>query len=201
MAKLPAVFNASKHDGRMGFNVIPAGRYKMRIVKSEMKKTKDGKGQYANLTAKVVDGQHKGSVIFIRLNLVNQNDEAVRIAQNELATLCDACKKGAIKDTEELHGVDFYADVAVKAADSNYPESNVIKNYYTLEKGKAGAPKTKVAQQDESDESEEAEADEAEEDSTDEKDDSDGEKDEEEEQEEAPRQAAGPKRRIFGNKK
>ena len=128
MAKLPSVFNASKHDGRMGFNTIPAGRYKMRIVKSEMKKTKDGNGQYANLTAKVVDGQHKGSVIFIRLNLVNQNDEAVRIAQNELATLCEACKKSTIKDTEELHGIDFYADVGIKPADSNYPESNVIKN-------------------------------------------------------------------------
>lgn len=132
MAQLPAVFNAESHKGRMGFNVIPAGTYKSKIVKSESKKTKAGDGTIYTLHEKITEGEFKGNVIFARLNLVNKNDQAVQIAQNELGTICDACGKKQVKETEELHGIEHYIDVGIKPADDNYPEGNVIKGYRSL---------------------------------------------------------------------
>ena len=132
MAQLPSVFNANDHKGRMGFNVIPAGKYRAKLVKSEAKKTKDGQGQYWNLSFKITEGERKGSVIFTKLNLINKSDQAVQIAQNELGSICDACGKGSVRDTEELHGIEIEIDVAIKAADENYPESNTIKGYHKI---------------------------------------------------------------------
>ena len=191
MAKLPSVFNAEKHSGRMGFNVIPAGKYKSRIVKSEMKKTKDGTGTILVMQEKVVEGQHKGSILFIRLNLVNKNDQAVQIAQNELATICDACKKPAVKDSEELHGIDHYIEVGIKPADDNYPESNVIKNYLPLSKGKPTLSKS----DDEENEEENEEVEESEEN------DESSEENEEEEQQEEPEPTPARRKPIFGGRK
>lgn len=156
MSQLPSVFNAEKHSGRMGFNTIPKGKYKAQIVKSEMKKTREGNGQMLVLMFKVSDGQHKGAVIFRRLNLVNQNDMAVTIAQNELATICDAIGKKAVKDSEELHAKEMWIDVVVKDADGDYPASNDITNYTSLSKGGTSTAAAKSDDEDADDAEEEA---------------------------------------------
>jgi len=192
MAKLPSVFNAEKHSGRMGFNTIPAGRYKSRIVKSEMKKTKDGNGTMLVMHEKVVEGQHKGSIIFIRLNLVNKNDQAVKIAQDELATICEACKKPVVKDSEELHGIDHYIEVGIKPGDANYPESNVIKNYIAIGKGGPTKP-PKSSDEENEEENEETEESEENNDSS--------EENEEEEQQEEPEPAPARRKPVFGGRK
>ena len=145
MSMLPSVFNAESHKGRMGFNTIPKGRYKAIITKSEMKKTKDHsetKGQYLSLMVKVVEGDHKGAIVFRNLNLVNKNDMAVQIAQNELATICAAVGKASVKDSEELHGKEMWIDVGVEEANGDNPERNTIVNYEALSAGAgAGAAK------------------------------------------------------------
>ena len=156
-----------------------------------MKKTKDGTGTILVMQEKVVEGQHKGSILFIRLNLVNKNDQAVQIAQNELATICDACKKPAVKDSEELHGIDHYIEVGIKPADDNYPESNVIKNYLPLSKGKPTLSKS----DDEENEEENEEVEESEEN------DESSEENEEEEQQEEPEPTPARRKPIFGGRK
>lgn len=129
MSKLPSVFNAKDHSGRMGFQTIPEGSYKMKFISSEMKKNKSTDGSHLSMMAKIVEGQHKGSVIFVRLNLVNQNEQAVQIAQNELGTICDACGKGKVSDSEELHGIEFWAKVKVEKGSGDNPDQNKITMY------------------------------------------------------------------------
>lgn len=181
MAKLPSVFNAEKHAGRMGFNVIPKARYKARIIKSEMKKNKNTEGSQCVLQFKIVDGQHKGSIIFTRLNLINANEQAVQIANNELGTICDACKKPVVRDSEELHGIDMWIDVDIKPADANYPEGNVIKNYVALGKAKPAIGKNEESEE-ETEENEEVE-------------------ESEEEEQEEPQSSTARRKPIFGGKK
>ena len=129
MSKLPSVFNAKDHGGRMGFQTIPPGWYKSQITKSEMKTTKNKEGKYLQIMEKVIEGQHKGSVIFTRLNLINKNDVAVSIAQNELGTICDACGKGKVEDSEELHGIPHWIEVVIEEGKDDNPDQNRIKMY------------------------------------------------------------------------
>lgn len=129
MSKLPSVFNSKDHGGRMGFSTIPAGWYKAQITKSELKPTKAKDGKYLQLMEKVIEGQHKGSVIFTRLNLINKSDIAVNIAQNELATICDACGKNKVEDSEELHGIAHWIQVIIEEGAGDMPDQNRIKMY------------------------------------------------------------------------
>lgn len=135
MAELPSVFNAEKHEGRMGFSTFPKGKYKMQFVKSELKANKNNKGKHVLLHAKVMEGEAKGRIVFVRLNLVNPNEIAVRIAQDELASICDACGKKAIKDSAELHEIPFWGHVDLVPETDSQPAQNVIKKYESLKAG------------------------------------------------------------------
>ena len=111
------------------FSAIPAGDYVSQIIKSEMKDTKDKKGQYLQLNHKILAGKFKGRLLFSRLNLVNKSAQAVEIANKELATICKAIGKVAIEDSQELHGIPMTLVVTIKPATANYPEGNNIVNY------------------------------------------------------------------------
>ena len=68
-------------------------------------------------------------MVFTNLNLVNPNQQAVEIAQRELASLCEACGLDEIEDSTELHGIPHYIKLAIKAADAQWPAKNIIKGY------------------------------------------------------------------------
>lgn len=128
-------FNAKEIDigedaGKDGFSVIPAGKYVATITDSELKSTRDGQGQYLQLTFQVADGQYARRLIWDRLNLVNRNQQAVDIAKKDLAKICRALKLDIIQDSEELHGKPIKIDVKVRPASGNYGESNEIGGYY-----------------------------------------------------------------------
>lgn len=82
---------------------IPAGDYKAVIVKSEMKPTKDGNGQYLQLGMVITEGPHRDTEFTERLNLVNANPKAVAIAYLALARIADAI--GIL----DLNGIDSSA--------------------------------------------------------------------------------------------
>ena len=86
------------------FDDLPAGDYQVIIVDSEMKDTKDFSGKYLQLTYDIMEGEHKGRKIFDRLNLVNRNDVAKRIAMQTLESICRATNfNGLLKDSAQLH--------------------------------------------------------------------------------------------------
>ena len=121
-------FDATQVNPDPSFEPIPAGRYNMMIVESEMKPTKDGSGAYLQLTLKVVDGQYAGRQVFDRLNLQNQNPVAAEIAYRRLSAYCHATGVIQVQDSQQLHGIPFKARVAVRTdSTGKYEPSNEIK--------------------------------------------------------------------------
>jgi hypothetical protein len=129
MAQLGGTFDATQVAPNQPFEVLPPGKYKVQVVASEMKETKDGAGQYLWLELEILDGEFQGRKVWDRLNLVNSNQQAVEIAQRSLSALCHACGKLQVSDSEELHFIPVVATVKVRPPKGDYAASNEIRGY------------------------------------------------------------------------
>ena len=132
MAKLPSSFNSDNYDDIGEFEAIPVGEYEAKITQSDLVKTSAGTGEYLKLTFEIISGDYRGRLLWSNLNLVNPSDKSVEIAHKELATICRACGKLSIEESEELHGIPMIVKVRVKPATARYPASNAIANYKPL---------------------------------------------------------------------
>ena len=124
-----AGFDASQHEERQSLDVIPKGEYLATATDSEWKDTRSGTGRYLQFVFKIADGEHKGRLLWARMNLENSNKTAVDIAKRELAELCRACGTIRPSQSEELHGVPVVLKVAVRIRKDNGEPSNEIKGY------------------------------------------------------------------------
>jgi len=127
MAKLPLTFNTKENNEGLGdYTALPAGEYIANIIKSEYKATKAKTGHFIELQLKLLAGKSKGRVLYERLNLDNPNPIAVEIANKALNSICQACEKVGVEDTEELHGIPMKLTLKVVPATSSNPASNSI---------------------------------------------------------------------------
>lgn len=132
-------FDATTVEPNKPFDPLPVGRYVVQIVDSELRVTKDGRGQYLWLEADVLEGEYQGRKLFDRLNLVNANPTTVEIAQRNLSAICHAVGKLQVNDSQELHLIPLIADVKVKPSkDEEYGPSNVVR-YLPLEQPRPAA--------------------------------------------------------------
>jgi len=131
-------FDASNVPEQQEFSALPEGQYVVIATASEMKPTKSGTGQFLQVTFEVLDGPQKGRKVWSRMNLVNQNQTAVDIAQRELGAICRAVGVIKPKDSSELHNKPLHITVAVEI-DDRKRESNTIKKYEAINVG-GGAP-------------------------------------------------------------
>lgn len=126
-------FDATQVDPATEFKPLPAADYKVAIVESENKPTKNGKGSYLQCKLQVLDGEFKGRTLFERLNLDNPNGQAVEIAKKTLSAICHSVGVMQPRDSSELHNRPMIAAVAVKPRDDKPGEfSNEIKAYKSL---------------------------------------------------------------------
>lgn len=132
-------FNAAQVDPTNEFEVLPAGDYPVIIVDSEMKSTKDGRGQYLQLTEEVIDGPYQGRKFWDRLNLDNPNQQAVEIAQRTLSQICHAVGVLQVQDSAQLHDRPMIAKLKVRPARGQYSESNEVAQYKPLAQPTGGA--------------------------------------------------------------
>jgi hypothetical protein len=105
MVALPQVYNtADLPDTGGNLVLIPPGDYQAVIVKSEMKPTKDSTGQFLALTVIITQGQFQNTEFIERLNIVNQNAQAVEIAYKTLARISEAVGMAQTpSDSNQLH--------------------------------------------------------------------------------------------------
>lgn len=130
MALLPRAANTEdNNESAASFEAIPAGEYLAQITKSEMKANKAKTGHFLLLIHTVIEGKHKGSSIFVRLNLDNPNPKAVEIANKELNSICQACEQEGVEDSEDLHGIPMCIKVVVEPATAQWSASNAIKKW------------------------------------------------------------------------
>lgn len=131
-------FDSSKYEDMRSFTVIPPGDYPMQIVKSEKKSTKAGTGEYLNLQIEIIAGEHKGRMLFVILNLWNPSENAVEIANRELATICRAVGAPANpRNSEVLHRIPFIGSVGIEPAQGQWPEKNKLIGYALYDAAKA----------------------------------------------------------------
>jgi hypothetical protein len=150
MAYIGMNFNAADIEPNTALEVIPAGKYHVQIVNSEMRETKSGGGQYLWLELSIMDGPYADRRLFDRLNLANPNEKAVEIAQRTLSAICHATGQMAVSDSEQLHNRSMIVDVRVKPAgvDKNgiYRESsNEIGKYLPMNDAQQPAPPMRPA--------------------------------------------------------
>jgi len=122
-------FNAGEVDPAADFEAIPAGSYTAVITESENKPNKAGTGSYLQLTFQIVDGEHKGRLLWARLNLDNPSEAAVRIARGQLSALCRAVNVLQPKDSIELHNIPLTIKVGVKRRDDTGELTNEVKGF------------------------------------------------------------------------
>jgi hypothetical protein len=122
-------FDANQVEPTGDFDPVPAGKYLAVITESEMKPTKSGSGNYLQLTFEIIDGPHKGRLLWARLNLDNPNATAVAIARAELSAICRAVGVLAPKDSVELHNLPLVIHVKCKKRDDTGELTNEVKGY------------------------------------------------------------------------
>ena|ERR1700722_20284655 len=139
MAFLGSEFDATTVEPSKPREVISPGWYTAIVDASDVKPTKKAQEaeQYGGpgaedrllaLTFRVVEGEHKDSLIFTNLNIVNGNPQAQEIAQRELSALCHAVGKLKVKDSAELHNKPLRIKVDVEKKEGYNPR-NIVKGY------------------------------------------------------------------------
>lgn len=118
--------NVTIEERSNSYGPLPAGDYEMMIVKSDTKATKKGDGHYLECEMHVLSGQHSGRRHWERFNLDNPNQQAVKIAQESLAKLCNAIGMDEVEDSTDLHDQSFIAEVGIDKKDDT---RNVIWGY------------------------------------------------------------------------
>src|SRR3954452_21537851 len=114
MAFLGTTFDATQVEPKTPFEVIPAGKYHVQIVNSQMRDTKGATGQYLWMELSIMDGPHANKRLFDRLNLVNPSEKAVEIAQGTLSAICRAIGQMSVSDSEQLHNRSMIANVKIR---------------------------------------------------------------------------------------
>ena len=132
MAQFDTAFDASSVDPATAYEVLPAGRYQVQIVESDLRVTKDGTGQYLWLMMDILEGEYQGRKVFDQLNLVNRSAQTVEIAQRTLSAICHATGKMQVSDSEELHLIAMTITVTVEPPKNGFGERNRIR-YLTPE--------------------------------------------------------------------
>ena len=138
MPQLPAAFKTDEHEKIADYSALPAGDYFAYISDSEIcdsKRNPDNK--YWKLSFEIngrVDDpeKYKGRKLWVNLNLINDNPTAVEIANQELATITEACGLTQIEDTRELHAINMIVTLKKTPATAMYPEGNKIANYKSI---------------------------------------------------------------------
>lgn len=144
MANLGATYDASQGESMEDRSILPAGEYPAALAKSEIRESKaNPQNRYIWCEFEVIDGERKGARFWTNINLWNSNHEAVQIAQREFNSLCRACGKLQVQDTDELLGLPFLAKLGIKKGDGQYDDQNSVKAYKPFNgAGQATPPNT-----------------------------------------------------------
>jgi len=133
-------FDASQVEPADEFEPIPAGKYPAVITDSEFKETKAGTGTYLQLAFEIIDGEYKGRLLWSRLNLDNPNETAVKIAQQELSSICRAIGVLTPQDSAELHNLPLVVHVRCRKRPDTDDITNEIRGYSAIQQQPAAQP-------------------------------------------------------------
>jgi len=108
------------------YSVLPPGMYVAIIVDSEKKQTKAGDGAYMSLKFQIVDGEHKGRIVFHNMNLWNKSEQATSIAHAELRKLAEAVNVAAFQKSAEFYNKPMAIKLDVDKKDVEKPRNKIV---------------------------------------------------------------------------
>jgi hypothetical protein len=114
-------FNANNVDPAKDMGPIPTGKYAAIIEDSQIVNVKDFAttgGQYLECVHQVISGPCKGRKVWARLNLVNKNPTAKKIADSQFSAICHATGVLTPSDSAELHNIPML--IRVEFQEPNY---------------------------------------------------------------------------------
>lgn len=125
MGKLNLDLSQVKEQSTSGYSFVPAGKYTMKVVKTDVKENNNKNGHILTVDLEVQDfGDHVGKKIPYNLNIVHPNVDTQRIALSQLKSLAiAACAKNpnAIADSDELiTGVEFEVELGEREYNGKY---------------------------------------------------------------------------------
>jgi hypothetical protein len=133
-------FDANKVEPARAFEAIPAGKYPAVITESAMEPNSKKTGHFLKLTFEIIEGPHKGTKQFARLNLDNPNAQAMQIARAELSAVCRAVGVLAPNDSVDLHNLPLIIHVKCKKRPDTGDIVNEIGGYSKKEPAPPASP-------------------------------------------------------------
>lgn len=130
MALLPNAVDVQNTPEMSSFEPIPAGKYLSKVIESQLKRTSAGNGQYLELKFVIMEGEYSNRNFWVRLNIDNPNQDAVKIANQELAAIGRAVGiYTKIGDSNQLHGKPMYTTLKIRPPKGEYGPSNAVGKY------------------------------------------------------------------------
>jgi hypothetical protein len=149
MAELGESFDIGSVEPRDNFDPVPAAKYVLEIIESDVADLKSGKGRGITLGYKIVEGQYEGRRLWGTINFRHENEQTQRIGQQELGSVCSACGlTGHLENTDDLHGIPIICSVAIEVDKAGrYLPKNIVKSWAPYH-ASAPAPRHAPARQD-----------------------------------------------------
>jgi hypothetical protein len=140
-------FNANQVQPTVAFDPIPAGKYVAAITDSETKPTKNGAGNYLQLTFAILEGEYKDRMVWARLCLDHPNPQTVKISRAQLSAICHAVNVMTPGDSAELHNIPLVISVKCKKREDTGDVVNEVTGYAKRETANAAKPAQPPTQQ------------------------------------------------------
>ncbi|MDB4401412.1 DUF669 domain-containing protein [bacterium] len=134
------IFNSDDVEVDAQYEQVPAGRYTMVVIDTDLMLTKKAKeandpklGQYIKVRFQIVSGEFQNRVIFQNFNVVNPNPKASEIGHQQFRNLLECCGIKKITDTSEIHQKVVVADIK-NTPDTGYGVGVDVKRYHAVSK-------------------------------------------------------------------
>lgn len=111
---------------------IPAGEYPAQIEEAELKDTKDGTGKYIRTQWSITGEKLQNRKFWFNFNIVNKNEQAVRIGLGQLKSMILASGATTTKVTDASQIVGLECLVKLKVVTDSYGESNEVTAFKKL---------------------------------------------------------------------
>ena len=122
-------WDASSEEQMGDFSPVPEGKYLAQILSGEWKNTSAGNGQYLELVFEILQGEYRGRRVWARLNLKNPSADAVRIAKQEMSSICHATGILRPSGVPALLNIPLLINVKLRKREDNGQMTNEIKGY------------------------------------------------------------------------
>jgi hypothetical protein len=119
-------FNPDAVADRPAKVLLPVGDYIVEITDSDFKATKNGLGKYISFEFTVIDGEYVGRKFFENLNVMNNNEKTVEIANRALKDLLRATNTlgKPFTNTTMLHNIPLKVRATMGKRSDNGEDEN-----------------------------------------------------------------------------